>query len=126
MRPPAKSISVETIRYAAARAVERTSLRKVADGMDMAASWLDGFISGGGAVPRAQTLKKLREWYLREAASLAEVDEATAAASLALLVEGLQSEADRARAARAVLESLAASYAAVGPIPAWLRNLLES
>lgn len=125
MRPPRASVSVDTLRYAAARAVERTSLRKVADAMDMAPSWLQSFIDGRTAVPRAQTLRKLREWFTREMASLAEVSEASAAASLSLLVEGLLTESDRAEARRALLDLLSGRYEKQGHVPDWIRTLRD-
>ena len=125
MRPPRASVSVDTLRYAAARAVERTSLRRVADAMDMAPSWLQSFVDGRTAVPRAQTLRKLREWFTREMASLAEVSEASAAASLSLLVEGLLTEPDRAEARRALLDLLAARYARQGAVPDWIETLRD-
>jgi len=125
MRPPRASVSVDTLRYAAARAVERSSLRKVADEMGMAPSWLDGFIDGRTAAPRSQTLRKLREWLTREMASLAEVSEASAAASLSLLVEGLLTETDRAEARRALLDLLAGRYAEQGALPDWIEALRD-
>lgn len=118
-------LPIETIRYAAARAVERSSLRAVARQMEMAPSWLDNFIAGKEAVQRAQTLKKLREWFLRNAAALAEVNEPASAAAVQLLVEGLMSQPERSRAREELLEVLARHYGAAGHKPEWLRKLLE-
>jgi len=122
MRSPPKPVSVETLRYAASRAVDRTSLRRVAEQMEMAPSWLDGFIDGRTA-PRSKTLRKLREWFIRESAALAEVSEETAAAGLTLLVEGLMAEADRRATAAELVEVLSRAYARHGPLPDWIAGL---
>jgi hypothetical protein len=122
MRSPPKPVPVETLRYAAARAVDRTSLRKVAEQIDMAPSWLDGFIDGRTA-PRSKTLRKLREWFIRESAALAEVSEETAGAALTLLVEGLTAEADRRATIAEIAEVLARAYARHGPLPQWIAGL---
>ena len=122
MRSPRELVSVETLRYAAERAVERTSLRRVAEQMEMAPSWLDGFIDGRTA-PRSKTLRKLREWFLRESAALAEVSDETAVAALALLVEGLMADGDRRRAAAEIVEVVSRNYARHGPLPKWIRDL---
>ena len=119
MRSPPKPVAVETLRYAAARAVDRTSLRRVAEQMEMAPSWLDGFIDGRTA-PRSKTLRKLREGFIRESAALAEVSEETAAAGLTLLVEGLTAEADRRATAAELVEVLSRAYARPGPLPQWI------
>lgn len=122
MRSPRELVSVDTLRYAAERAVERTSLRKVAEEMEMAPSWLDGFIDGRTA-PRSKTLRKLREWFLRESARLAEVSDENAAAALSLLVEGLMTDADRRRTAAEIVEVISRSYARHGPLPQWIQGL---
>ncbi|HEU4455045.1 MAG TPA: hypothetical protein VFR81_18420 [Longimicrobium sp.] len=122
MRSPRELVSVETLRYAAERAVERTSLRKVAEEMEMAPSWLDGFIDGRTA-PRSKTLRKLREWFLRESARLAEVSDENAAAALSLLVEGLMADADRRRTAAEIVEVIQRNYARHGPLPKWIQGL---
>ena len=118
-------MSVDTLRYAAARAVERTSLRRVAEALDMAPSWLDGFIDGRTARPRSQTLKKLREWYVGEMATLSERSDESAATAVALLVEGLMAEADRRAAAIELLEVLERAYARQGAVPRWLQGLRD-
>src|SRR5215218_9027712 len=93
--PPPRWPSVETIRYAAKRAVARSSLRKVAAEMGMAVSWLNAFVDGKETALRTQTKRNLREWYVRVAAELAEQDRDTAAAALAVLTGGLLEEAER-------------------------------
>lgn len=123
MRSPRAPVSVETLRYAAARAVERSSLRRVADDMGMAPSWLDNFIDGRTAVPRSQTLRKLRDWYVRNAAALAQVPDESAPAALSLLVDGLMAEEERRQATAEVREVLARFYARQGAVPDWLRKM---
>lgn len=117
--------SVEAIRYAAQRAVERTSLRSVAAAMDMAVSWLNAFVEGKETALRSQTRKKLREWYVRAAPGLAEQDADTAAAALAFLAGGLLDEAERRAAYSRLLQALARAYADAGPLPDWIRTLLD-
>jgi hypothetical protein len=124
-RAPRGAIPVETLRRAAALAVARTSLRRVAGQMKMAPSWLDGFLAGRISDLRVQTQKKLRDWYLREVAGLAEVEPETAAAALGVLVEGLVAEAERGSAAAELVAVLERAYARHGPLPGWLRTLLE-
>jgi hypothetical protein len=125
MRSPRTPVSVDTLRYAAARAVERSSLRRVADDMEMAPSWLDGFIDGRTAVPRSQTLRKLREWFVRDSAALAQMSDETTGSALTILVEGLMAEAERRQAAEEVSEVLARFYARQGAVPDWLRKLRD-
>ena len=124
MAPPRRP-SVDTLRYAAARAVERSSLRAAARKMGMAASWLNAFIENRIQDVRSQTARKLREWFIRESAALSEVDEVTAGASVALLVEGLLDEADRTEAAAELVATLAREYEQrQGSVPHWLRALM--
>jgi hypothetical protein len=117
--------SVPAIRYAAQRAVARSSLRKVAGEMGMAVSWLNGFVLGKETELRAKTMRHLREWYVRAAPDLVEQDEGTAANALEFLVSGILDEDERARAYTRLLSGLARAYSDQGPLPEWIRTLLE-
>ena len=124
MAPP-RWPSVETIRYAAKRAVARSSLRKVAAEMEMAVSWLNAFVDGKETALRSQTKRNLREWYVRVAPELAEQDPETAAAALTFLAGGLLEEAERRAAYTRLLQALARGYSDAGPLPGWVRALLD-
>ena len=124
MAPP-RGPSVETIRYAARRAVAKSALRPVAAEMDMAVSWLNAFVEGKETALRTQTRKKLLEWYVRTAPSLAEQDVETAAAALDLLAGGLLEEGERRRARSRLVQALARGYSDAGPLPEWVRALLD-
>lgn len=123
MAPP-RWPTVETIRYAAKRAVARSSLRKVAAEMEMAVSWLNAFVEGKDTALRAQTKRNLREWYVRNARDLAEQDVPTAVAALFHLTGGVLDETERRQAYSRLLQNLARIYADAGPLPAWIRDLL--
>jgi hypothetical protein len=122
---PPRGPSVEAIRYAARRAVEASALRPVAAEMGMAPSWLNAFVEGKETALRSQTRKKLLDWYVRVAPGLAEQDAATAAAALAVLTGGLMEESERRAARSRLVQALARSYADAGPLPAWVRELLD-
>ena len=124
MAPP-RWPSVEAIRYAAQRAVARSSLRKVAAEMEMAVSWLNAFVEGKDTALRSQTKRNLREWYVRAAPELAEQDRDTAAAALTFLSGGLLEEDERRAAYTRLLQALGRAYADAGPLPGWIRALLD-
>ena len=124
MAPP-RGPSVETLRYAAQRAVESSSLRPVAAAMKMAPSWLNKFVEGKETALRSQTRKKLLEWYVRIAPELAEQDAETATAALAFLSAGLLDPTDRRAGYSRILQALARVYADAGPLPEWIRTLLD-
>ncbi|HEX2202368.1 MAG TPA: hypothetical protein VHG91_03680 [Longimicrobium sp.] len=115
--------SVETLRYAAERAVERSSLRPVARAIGRAASWLDGFIAGKPTELRAQTIRKLHEWFVRESAGLQRLDRETAGAAASVLVSGILDPDTRQRAYDEILDVLARAYGGDGPEPDWLTEL---
>ena len=126
MPAPRGPVSVDTLRYAAARALEYRSLRSVADEIGMAPSWLEGFVAGEKrAVPRAKTLRKLREWYIRTAAELREIDETSTAAAVALLLGGLMTDAERRRGHAELVDLLARLYDDGGEPPKWIAALRD-
>ncbi|HEU4557205.1 MAG TPA: hypothetical protein VFS20_05125 [Longimicrobium sp.] len=118
--------TVQEIRYAAQRAVARSSLRKVAGEMRMAVSWLNGFVLGKETELRAKTLRNLREWYVNNAPDLVEQDAGTATNALEFLVGGILDEGQRSDAYSRMLQLLARAYSDQGPLPDWIRTLLES
>jgi hypothetical protein len=122
---PPRGPTVQAIRYAAQRAVARSSLRKVAGEMEMAVSWLNGFVLGRETELRAKTLRNLREWYVRNAPELVEQDTGSAAGALEFLVGGILEEDERAKAYGRVLRALARGYSDQGPLPEWVRALLD-
>ncbi|HET7464672.1 MAG TPA: hypothetical protein VFJ82_25745, partial [Longimicrobium sp.] len=93
--------------------------------MGMAASWLNGFVLGRETELRASTMRQLREWYLRNTHGLLEQDETTARNALEFLVGGLLDEARRADTFSRLLQLLARAYSDQGPLPDWVRALLE-
>lgn len=117
--------TVQALRYAAQRAVARSSLRKVAGEMGMAVSWLNGFVLGKETELRAKTLRNLREWYVNNAPDLVEQDAGTATNALEFLVGGILDEPERKEAYSRMLQLLARAYSDQGPLPDWIRTLLE-
>ena len=117
--------SVPAIRYAARRAVARSSLRKVAAEMGMAVSWLNGFVDGKERTLRAKTLRMLREWYMRVGQGLADVDSDTAASALELLTGGILVEEERTKTYDRLVQALARTYSDQGPLPDWVKSLME-
>src|SRR5829696_8739534 len=93
--------------------------------MDMAVSWLNAFVEGKDTALRSQTKRNLREWYVRAAPGLAEQDRDTAAAALTFLAGGLLEEAERRAAYARLVQALARGYSDAGPLPEWVRALLD-
>jgi hypothetical protein len=120
-RPDLPHVPLAAIREAARRAVAETSLRAVARRIPMSPMGLQHFING--THPYRSTLRKLTAWYVNRGASRGEFSEETARAALAILLDGLPEER-QAEARAALLERLAASYAAARTeLPTWLVRL---
>jgi len=85
-RHPLAGISDAALRAALTRAVATSSLRAVAEQVGLTHRGLGMFIRAE-ARPRDVTLRKLREWYLRDAATLPKTDASTVNAAVALLLE---------------------------------------
>ncbi len=120
-RPDSPHVPLAALREAARRAVAETSLRAVAKRVPMSPMGLQHFING--TRPYRSTLRKLTAWYVNRGASRGEFSEDTARAALAILLDGLP-EARQAEARAALLERLAASYAAARTeLPTWLERL---
>lgn len=119
MTPPERTVPVESIREAVARAAASTSLRAVARASDLSDRGLQHFLDGG--TPRQGTLRKLTEWYVREAASAGGLDADTAHAALSLLLDGLP-EPQRSDTRCVFLDAIHDAYRATGrQVPAWLK-----
>lgn len=95
--------SVTTLRRAASRAVDASSLRAVAKSLGMSPSGLQKFLDG--ARPREATRRKLQLWYAREGSG--QVSTVAAIAALDVLVADLPPDA-RPQAIKAVLAALSA------------------
>ena len=117
-----RTVSIRHMREIAAARVENTSLRQVAREMGMSPTGLKKFLDGTS--PYAPTVRRLRNWYVRYAAtqpSGVELEDASAAVSV--LVHDLNVESRR-WAALQVLEAVGSGYARNGkPRPAWLAEL---
>lgn len=115
-------VPVSALRWAVTQAVARTSSHAVAREVGMSAPSLRDFIDG--SEPRQSTVRKLTAWYVRTATERGEVlDERTARAALALLVEPIPPER-RADALRELVEAMERGYRMAGaPVPKWLRKL---
>lgn len=122
-RPPVlEGISEDVLRAALRRAAEETTLRGVAEQVGMTHAGLQRYIEGKTR-PREATQRKLREWYLREAGNWTGLDEDTARAALAVLLEGLPpAEHDRAIAELAAVVRDAYARGKISP-PGWLAKV---
>jgi len=120
--PQPPRVPLDRLRAAAKRAVDETSLRKVAKDVGLSPMGLSLFLTGETEQPYPPTMRKLEEWYARDAARSRGTDSETAAAALFLLVSGLPQE--RSEAARqSILEVLRENYTiAKVPPPDWLKG----
>ena len=116
--PPTRaSVPVERLRDAVRRAVQQSSSHEVGRALGLSAPAVRNFVAG--AEPRPATLRKLTEWYVREAAVAHELDAETAVAALGLLLDGLP-EQEREGAAVRVLETIRSVYVDGGSaVPTW-------
>ncbi|HEY0024751.1 MAG TPA: hypothetical protein VGB24_17690 [Longimicrobium sp.] len=109
---------VNAIRDAVRRAAAATSVRSVARGSGLSDQGLKYFLEGGE--PRAGTLRKLTEWYVRDAAKLGELDAETVQAALSVLLADM-TEPQLSATRRAVLDAIREGYKAMGrDVPGWL------
>lgn len=114
-----RQLLADTLREAVRQAAADSSLRAVARDVGMTAMGLKAFIEGTS--PRADTLRKLRAWYVRESAEAGAVNAQAAEAAFAVVVANLPME--RREAAREKLRDvLREEYrASSGSVPDWLR-----
>lgn len=123
MRPPDSDVPDSAYRDAAYRAVERTTLRSVSRDIGMTAPGLQAFLDG--TTPQARTRRKLREWYVREAAISRDVTEDSIRAALALVLDGVPDGKVRAAEKRLVaLVEKVYKDAGIDP-PKWVGRLLK-
>jgi hypothetical protein len=119
MTPPEHTVPVEVIREAVSRAAGATSARAVARDSGLSERGVRYFVSGG--TPRPATLRKLTEWYIREAASAGELDATTVDAALSLLL-GDMPEPQRTETRTALVDDIRWGYKQAGRAPpAWLK-----
>jgi AcrR family transcriptional regulator len=117
-------VPLPAIRRALAEGVERHGLRAVARAVGISHPSMLALLDG--AEPRAPTLRKLVEWFVRDhAARGADADAATSRAALSLLLRHLPEET-RDGARRELLAALErASEAAGVPAPRWLTGMRD-
>ncbi len=127
MTPPARaSVPVAVLRGALRHAAEETSYRHVAREVGLSARAVLLFVEGDSS-PRARTLSRVRNWYLRRAAGdTSEASRETAAAAIAVLLGDLPSP-QRESTAVALLDLIESIYRAHrAEPPQWLRELRKS
>ncbi len=117
-----RSATIRHLRETAQERVENTSLRSVAREIGMSPTGLKKFLQG--TAPYSPTLRRLRNWYVRHAASrTATVHLEDATAALSVLVHDLDA-APRSRAAATVLDAVGLGYEESGVAkPAWVAEL---
>jgi hypothetical protein len=114
--------SIDVLREGARRDAESTNLRIVAADVGMSARGLLKFLDG--SAPRAATLRKLRDWYVRRAASQGEVTLDTALAALTVLLDGIPVDEMRDCTTR-LLEAVRENHRETGTKePDWVRKLI--
>jgi len=125
--PPARApVPVTVLRGALRHAAEETSYRNVAREVGLSARAVQLFVEGDSS-PRARTLSRVRNWYLRRAAGdTSEASRETAAAALSVLLGDLPSPQRESTAAVLLdlIESIYRSHRAEPP--RWLRDLRKS
>ena len=121
-RPPIlDGIGEDVLRAALLRATEESTLTEVAGQVGMTPAGLQRYIRAK-ARPREATQRKLREWYLREAANWAGPDSGVARAAIAVLLEGMPApDEHRTSVAVAALVRDAFLGANISP-PRWLAD----
>ena len=118
---PPPHVPLERLRQAAQRAVDESSLRKVAIQVGLSAMGLSLFLRGN-TEPFKPTVRKLVEWYVRDAASRRGLDEATASAALSLLLDGMP-EPEASATREHLIAILREGYTKSGETPPeWLRE----
>lgn len=111
-------LPVPVLREAVRRAVEASSARAVAEAVGLSHRGVLLFL--GGSEPHAKTVRKLSEWFVRNAAEMGLVDAETASAIVTLLVSGLP-EGDREGVRADLLNLLREAHRRSGTDPpAWL------
>lgn len=120
--PVLAGIGDEALRAALRRAIRESTLRGVAAQVGMTAAGLQRYIEGKTR-PRDLTLRKLREWYLREAGNWTGTGESVARAAIAVLLDGLPAaEQDRAAAEITAVVRGAYTRVKISP-PEWLAKV---
>lgn len=118
-----RAAEIEFLREALRRRVEQTSIRHVAQEVNMSHGGIYNLVIGK-VVPYGKTLAKLRAWYLAQWAQGGEGLSTDAARYLIEQMLGSIPRALRAQAGVELLDGLEALYRKYGlPPPAWLHEL---
>lgn len=113
--PPHTPPDFDTYRQALRDAIERSTLRSVAEAVGMSPTGLQKLVDG--TEPRAKTRERIREWYVQQA-GLDSLPPRDAALLLRRLVGGLRAPEV---GMLSVLEAVGAAYRNEGaPPPAWV------
>ena len=113
---------VDVLRDAARRAAASTSLRATASEIGITHRSLARFLAGETET-RESTTRKLRDWYVRRAASTGDVTAETAEAALSVLVASLPQTA-QAEAEAELVDVLGKHHdRSKRERPAWLRKM---
>lgn len=114
------TVPVDTLRAAARAAVDARKLRPVAKEVGVSPSGLTNFLDRKHD-PQKRTLRKLAEWYLRQAPVRAGLTEAELRGYLGLVFRNVPERA-RERGIERVLRLMAEVHRESGaPLPEWLR-----
>lgn len=115
-----EDVSERQLRLAAQAALERRSLRKVADEIGLSPNGLKKFLAGGS--PHAATLGRLRRWYAHERLRHGSDDDGAREVVLSYLLQQVPAER-REEAARRLPELLGAFVEEFGgQRPPWLER----
>ena len=108
----------DTYRQALRGAIERASLRSVAEAVGMSPTGLQKVIDG--AEPRPRTRERVQEWYVEQAG----MDALPARDALLLLRRLVSTLREPERAVLTVLDAVAAAYRGEGTSPpAWVETV---
>ena len=124
MRPPPRPVSDHALREAARRAIERTSLRKVALAVGMSPTGLQNTLEASESWNHS-TRRKLTDWYLRRQAAFGEVDAPTASAAIDALCDRMSSVERRAFVPELLRMVREVHLRAKREPPAWLGELAD-
>lgn len=124
MRAPGGPVPLDTLLEAVRAAIEQTSLRRVADAVDLAPSALSKLLEG--SPPRKSTERKLREWFLRQGSRSGDTGDATVRAALDVLLKGIPEGKHLERTLDAVLKAIETAHVNHGgQPPGWIARLRE-
>jgi hypothetical protein len=121
---PMSAVSIDVIRAAVRTAIENSSVRQVARDVGMSPTGLTMALEAEN--PRAATMRKLREWYVRWAATERAIDPISVRAALDLLLGDLPARARDSFAERLLSEIEDLYRASRLKVPEWVTSLRET